>query len=114
MCYAMRCGAMVLQAIFGDDSAAEASPSGAPALRLVVRGQSSRNHERRVAMRVTLCDGYPSHVPPCVELLEGVPAPDVPFVADSLAELFYDTSVGASVVHAWSEWLRDEWIAKRP
>ena len=39
---------------------------------------------------------------------------DAQFVRDSLALAFYEASVGAPVVHAWAEWLRDEWIAKLP
>ena len=62
-----------------------------------------------------------SHLPPTVELVSGVGVEDVAFVKDALHALFY-TERDASrdgdepaegVVHKWSEWLKEEWIATK-
>ena len=34
-------------------------------------------------------------------------------MCDQLAQLFLDSSVGTCCVHAYAEWLRDEWIPRK-
>jgi hypothetical protein len=106
---------VVLQAIFGDDDFAELPGAADGAVRLRVAGETRAKKEAAVVFLARFPAEYPSHLPPSVELLEGVAdAADAQFVRDSLALAFYEASVGAPVVHAWAEWLRDEWIAKLP
>ena len=103
---------VVLQAIFGDDDFAELPGAADGAVRLRVAGETRTKKEAAVVFLARFPAEYPSHLPPSVELLEGVAdAADAQFVRDSLALAFYEASVGAPVVHAWAEWLRDEWIA---
>ena len=105
----------MLQAIFGDDDFAELPGAADGAVRLRVAGETRAKKEAAVVFLARFPAEYPSHLPPSVELLEGVAdAADAQFVRDSLALAFYEASVGAPVVHAWAEWLRDEWIAKLP
>ena len=61
---------------------------------------------------------YPSHLPPGVEVVEGIDADDRTFVCDSLRALFYreraevaEDEPPEGIVHKWTEWLQEEWIA---
>ena len=75
----------------------------------------------KVVLRVRTVAEYPSHLPPSVEIADGVEEGDRDFVCDSLRALFYaqrEESAAAEepaegVVHQWAEWLREEWIAAR-
>ena len=54
-----------------------------------------------------------------LEIVDGVGVEDAGFVGDALRELFYaqrDESLAADepaegILHRWTEWLREEWIA---
>ena len=131
---------MVLEAVNGEeafkriDAAGDAdAPGGAemggegggagayPAFSLEVTGERGGGGEARVVLRVRTVAEYPSHLPPSVEIADGVEEGDRDFVCDSLRALFYaqrEESAAAEepaegVVHQWAEWLREEWIAAR-
>lgn len=65
---------------------------------------------------------YPSHLPPTVKIVEGeADTRDINFVVASLHHLFFgqraerlEGEEPSGIVHTWTEWLRNEWIAKRP
>ena len=69
-------------------------------------------------LRVTFVVEYPSHLPPRLEIVDGVAAEDAPLVRDSLLALFYaqrEESAAAGepaegVVHRWTEWVKEEWM----
>ena len=90
-------------------------------VRLKVGGENQSGKEAQVTIRVAMVKEYPSHLPPRCEVLEGVPGIDgINFVSHSLLSLFYkeqanrmDGEDPTGVVHNWTEWLRDEWIAKQ-
>ena len=100
-----------------DDAAPERT------VRIGVRGAAKSGAERCVSLRVTLGDGYltlgdgyPSHVSPRVEAtISGAEGGGdaARLIEHELRALYYERSAGASVVHTWTEWVRDEWIARR-
>ena len=75
------------------------------------QGPTSSKQDGRVVLLLHPPQEYPSHLPPSCAILEGVAEADGAFVSDSLRLLFFEESLGCSVVHAWTEWIRDEWIA---
>jgi hypothetical protein len=109
---------IVLQAMFGEDDCTllEADEGGEepPGVTLVVEAPNKKGEDRSIRLRARMPSEYPSHLPPTCEVLEGIETKvECTFVADSLALLFFDHSVGECVVPMWAEWLRDEWIAKQ-
>mmetsp|Transcript_21550 Transcript_21550/g.35563 ORF Transcript_21550/g.35563 Transcript_21550/m.35563 type:complete len:505 (-) Transcript_21550:335-1849(-) len=106
---------MVLQAIFGEDCTLGGSAGDTTlperSLRLVVQGEDGAQQHRRIVLFIRMVSQYPSHLPPHCELLDGVAQADAVFVIASLRLLFFERADGASIIHQWSEWLRDEWIA---
>jgi len=109
---------IVLQSMFGEDACAllEADEGGEqePGLSLLVEAANKKGEERAIRLRMRMPPEYPSHLPPTCEVLEGIETKvECTFVADSLALLFFDQSVGECVVPMWAEWIRDEWIAKQ-
>ncbi len=71
---------------------------------------------QKTVLRVTLGDGYPSHLSPRVEpTVSGAEGGSdaARLIEHELRALYYERSAGVSVVHTWTEWVRDEWIAKR-
>ena len=70
---------------------------------------------------------YPSHVAPTIDSLEGLEEAEADYVRLALLKLFYerrgplgeadgaspeDSEVAMGVVTMWTEWLKDEWLAK--
>ena len=110
---------MVLQAIFGDDDCVVEEQGGEgvdapPSVRVAVNGTTRHKVDERVELRCVFPPEYPSHLPPRTEVLAGVADPDDrQYVCDQLAQLFLDSSVGTCCVHAYAEWLRDEWIPRK-
>jgi hypothetical protein len=113
---------MVLEAIYGEEALAKEEGEPTTAFALCVEGETAAGKPASVRLRVSFVPEYPSHLPPGVELLEGAAADDAPFVADSLHARFFAQRREAGddcelsecvVVHAWAEWLRDEWMANQ-
>jgi hypothetical protein len=110
---------MVLEAIFGEESFIREGGVEPPAFALAVAGEAAGGGEVTVRLRVSMLAEYPSHLPPGVEIVDGVGVEDAGFVSDSLRALFYaqrEEGLAADeppegVVHRWAEWLRDEWMA---
>ena len=109
---------MVLEAIFGEEAFERDMDESLPTFTLLVTECNGKGEETTVKLRITMVAEYPSHLPPGVEVLEGVDADDRTFVCDSLRALFYRerAEVGEDeppegIVHKWTEWLQEEWIA---
>ena len=80
---------MVLEAIFGEEAFERDMDESLPTFTLLVTECNGKGEETRVKLRITMVAEYPSHLPPGVEVLEGVDADDRTFVCDSLRALFY-------------------------
>jgi len=92
----------------------EADEAGLPGVILRVAAPNKKGVEQSVVMRALMPPEYPSHLPPTVEIMEGVEGKaECSLVQDSLTLLFFDEYVGTCVMPMWAEWLRDEWIAKQ-
>ena len=102
---------MVIQSIFGEEDCTVVEPlvdGSSAAVRLNVRATVAKQ-ERLVVLNLEFPPEYPSHLPPCCRVLEGVAAAESGFFIDSLHALFYDT-LGEMVVHVWCEWIKEEWL----
>ena len=116
---------MVLEAIFGEDYVAggEADQDARVKFHLWVNGEDGCRSDGSIYLWVDLTvTAYPSHAPPGCRVVEGESdTRDIAFVEASLQEIFFaqrnareEGEEPVGIVHAWTEWLRDEWIAKRP
>jgi len=109
---------MVLEAVLGEEGFEREEEAAPPAFRLTVAGERARGEPTAVQLRVTFVVEYPSHLPPRLEIVDGVAAEDAPLVRDSLLALFYaqrEESAAAGepaegVVHRWTEWVKEEWM----
>lgn len=127
---------MVLEAIFGDEAMVREEPpadadaadagggAGAEqaAFTLQVEGETADGGSATITLRVGLPPAYPSHLPPSVAVVDGVPSDDAAFVADALRRRYFEQREAAGadaepsecvVLHQWTEWLREEWMANQ-
>ena len=80
---------MVLEAIFGEEGLVREEGALPATFTLRVDGEGADGTPRTVALKVSYLEEYPSHLPPTVELVEGVPDEDKAFITNSLHALFY-------------------------
>ena len=131
---------MVLEAIFGDaltPEEGEEEEEGAPeseaeaparAFRLKVESEAEGSSLPALTLHVRYVSASPSHLPPVLVKLEGFASPEEEeYVRLSLLHLYFekrgplgedgaaidDGEVAAGVVHSWTEWLKDEWMASQ-
>ena len=108
---------VVLQSMFEEDECEllEAPEGYIGGVRLRVAAPNKKGVEQAVALRALMPPEYPSHLPPTVEIVDGIEGgkAEAAYVADQLTLYFFDEFVGTCVLPMWAEWLRDEWIAKQ-
>ena len=115
---------MVLEAIFGEEALTKEGEVGEgelpAAFVLNIEGATAAGKACQVKLRIELVPEYPSHMPPSVSIEEGVGDDDLASVTNTLHARFFTQRQEAGddcelsecvVIHQWSEWLRDEWMA---
>merc|ERR1712166_26888 len=107
---------MVLESIFDELFTQDEDDTGC--FTLAVVGENTNGKEMKLMMKVKFVPEYPSHLPPTLQIVDGIPEADQALVIDALTAKYFKAREEAreseepveAQVYIWTEWLKEEWM----
>ena len=107
---------MVLESIFDELFTQDEDDTGC--FTLAVVGENTNGKEIKLMMKVKFVPEYPSHLPPTLQIVDGIPEADQALVIDALTAKYFKAREEAveseepveAQVYIWTGWLKEEWM----